>query len=84
MGIQSSCVSELLTYSRKWAAAEQSAECCVYVYGFGQFFESRGKFRLRRDETIWSCAVAQFPRVTTLRPLILMTRGGRGDRKAVN
>ena len=85
MGIQSSCISELLTYSTKWAAAEHSAECCVYVYGFGQFFESRGKFRLRRDETIPSCAVAQFPScVTTVRPLILMTRGGRGDRKAVN
>ena len=66
---------------RCWAGAE----CCVYVYGFGQFFESRGKFRLRRDETIPSCAVAQFPScVTTVRPLILMTRGGRGDRKAVN
>ena len=85
MGIQSSCISELLTYSTKWAAAERSAECCVYVYGFGQFFKSRGKFRLRRDETIPSCAVAQFPScVTTVRPLILMTRGGRGDRKAVN
>ena len=65
---------------RCWAGAE----CCVYVYGFGQFFKSRGKFRLRRDETISSCAVAQFPScVTTVRPLILMTRGGRGDRKAV-